>query len=131
MRKENSTKLTTSDVRSARTESAARRILHVPAKATKETGIPARVADENDIGGHATCVCVAAQRGGIPWDRTTRTSTNPRAQRDPVRVEAAAVAALEAPVDQAAASVVPAVEALAVDRAAADLAEAAEAAEAA
>src|ERR1051325_2436468 len=62
MRKENLTKWTTSDVRSARIESAARRILHVPAKVTKETGIPARVADENNIGGHATCVCVAAQR---------------------------------------------------------------------
>jgi hypothetical protein len=60
--------------------------------------------------------------GGLPWQRTTRTSTAPipRARRDPARVEAVAVAVREVPADRAAVLVAPA--------AAAPVAEPAEAA---
>ena len=42
-------------------------------------------------------------KGGLPWQRMTRTSTTPipRAVRDPARAEAAVVAAREVPADRA------------------------------
>ena len=57
--------------------------------------------------------------GGLPWQRTTRTSTAPipRTRRDPARVEAAVVAVREVPADRAAVLVAQAAAAPVAERA--------------